>query len=356
MSRIRVLVVDDSAFMRQVITKMLERDAEIQVVGFATDGMDALQKLNALKPDVLTMDLEMPRMDGLTCLAKVMATDPHPVVIVSSWAVQGAEPTLRALELGAVDFVTKPSAEPTDKMWDLEYQLIRKVKAAAQVSVARLLPLKPAAPPVRARVEHALPRTFQAPQILAMGASTGGPRALQTILTSFPADFPIGIVIAQHMPKDFTRIFAQRLDSICQIQVKEAQTGDEVRPGVALVAPSGHQMEIHRNYDRLEVGIHDTPSIFRPSVDMMMESLVAATGSRTLAVLLTGMGSDGAKGMKLLRDLGAHTITEAEESCIVYGMPRAAVALGASEYSLPLQMIPNAILRLVQGTSSAAKD
>lgn len=351
MDRIRVMVVDDSAFMRQVITKMLEKDPEIQVVGFATDGMDALQKLDSLKPDVLTMDLEMPRMDGLTCLGKVMTTNPHPVVIVSSWAVQGAEPTLRALEIGAVDFVTKPSAEPTDKMWDLEYQLIRKVKAAAKVPVSRLLPLKSKAVSTPLRPESILQGTFQAPQIVAIGASTGGPRALQTILTSLPENFPVGLVIAQHMPKDFTRIFAQRLDSICQIRVKEAQTGDEIKPGLALVAPSGHQMEVRRQYEHLDVVIHDAPSIFKPSVDLMMESLVPATGSRTLAVLLTGMGSDGAKGLKALKDLGARTITEAEETCIVYGMPRAAVALGASEFSLPLPMISEAIQRLVFGPS-----
>lgn len=351
MNRIRVMVVDDSAFMRQVITKMLERDPEIEVVGFATDGMDALVKLDNYKPDVLTMDIEMPRMDGLTCLGKVMSTNPHPVVIVSSWAVQGAEPTLRALELGAVDFVTKPSAEPTDRMWDLEYQLVEKVKAAAKVPVSRLAPIKNPVIPAKLYRETPVQGTFQAPQILAIGASTGGPRALQTILTSLPSNFPVGIVIAQHMPKDFTKIFAQRLDSICQIQVKEAQTGDVIKPGLALVAPSGHQMIIRRRYEELITEIHDAPSIFKPCVDFMMESLVPATGSRTLAVLLTGMGSDGAKGLKALRDLGARTITEAEETCIVYGMPRAAVALGASEYSLPLPKITEAIISLVHGSS-----
>jgi two-component system chemotaxis response regulator CheB len=351
-SQIRVMVVDDSAFMRQVITKMLERDVEIQVVAFAVDGLDALNKLEVYKPDVVTLDMEMPRMDGLTCLERLMSTRPCPVVMVSSWAIQGAEQTLRALELGAVDFVTKPSAGPSDKMWDLEYQLVDKVKAAARVKVDRLsiLSARTEAPALN-EILSTPSFSPEIPQIVAIGASTGGPRALQSILTSLRRDFPVGIVIAQHMPKDFTRIFADRLNAICALYVKEAQPGDKVEPGVVLVAPSGRQMEIRRIHDRLMVEINDAVSIYRPSVDILFSSLTTATGSHTLAVLLTGMGGDGARGMKSLRDLGARTITESEETCIVYGMPRVANELGASEISLPLPKIPEAILKVVKGLS-----
>lgn len=348
-ANIKVMVVDDSAFMRQVISKMLEKDPDIQVVGIATDGLDALNKVEIFQPDIITLDIEMPKMDGLTCLAKLMETRPLPVVMVSSWAVEGGERTLKALELGAVDFVTKPSGEPSDDLWEIEAQLIEKVKAAAKAKIERLAePLPAVKPGTNVRFSRRPPLGL--PRLLAIGASTGGPRAIQSILTSLPSNLPVGIVIGQHMPKDFTKVFAGRLNSLCALQIREAQTGDEVKPGQVLIAPSGHQLAIQLVGSKFVAEVTDVSSIYKPSIDFLFQSLTTVTGGETVAVLLTGMGGDGARGLKALRDLGARTIVESEESCVVYGMPRVAWEMGAGEFSLPLDRIPAAILDLLRGS------
>ncbi|HHZ20005.1 MAG TPA: chemotaxis response regulator protein-glutamate methylesterase [Firmicutes bacterium] len=342
---IRVLVVDDSAFMRQIITKMLQADPRVQVIGTAMDGQDGLDKVKALNPDVVTLDLEMPRMNGLECLKFIMAEHPCPVVIVSSLAKEGAEQTLQALELGAVDFVTKPSSRPSDVLWDMETQLLNKVIAASK-AVVRGKTGQPVSPVKVGGFTRR--RGKNLPLILGIGASTGGPRAIQSVLAALPADFPVGVVIAQHMPKGFTNVFAQRLNANCLINVKEAQDGDLVKPGLALVAPSGYQTEVVVKGTEFMVAISEQEQIYRPSVDILFNSLAKSTGRQTVAVLLTGMGADGAKGLKALRDLGARTISEAEESCVVYGMPRVAKELGAAEFTLALPHIPGKIMELIQ--------
>jgi two-component system chemotaxis response regulator CheB len=350
------MIVDDSIFMRQVISRMLWKDPDIRVVGMAVDGLDALEKVKLLEPDVITMDIEMPRMDGLTCLKRIMAEFPRPVVIVSSWAVEGAEYTLKALELGAIDFITKPSAEPCEEMWNLESQLIEKVKAAATVKIDKLTKpsLTSAARPLSPFTTKSTADNL--PQIVAIGASTGGPRAIQSILTQLPGNLPVGVIVAQHMPKDFTKVFSSRLNSICELSVREAKSGDVITPGEVLVAPSGYQTMVKKENSKIVVEVLDIRSLYKPSVDFLFQSLAKVTGARTVAALLTGMGGDGARGLKALHDLGARTITEAEETCVVYGMPKVAWEMGAGEFSLPLPQIPAAILSLLQGVPEKAKE
>lgn len=342
---VRVLVIDDSAFMRQVITKMLEADPEIQVADTAVDGLDGFKKLEALNPDVVTLDLEMPKMNGLECLKLIMAEHPCPVVIVSSLAAEGAKQTLEALELGAVDFVTKPSTGPSDALWDMESQLLTKVKTASRIPMGVVEKQPTPAAPVR---EFSGKRGKQLPIILGIGASTGGPRALQAVLGALPSDFPAGVVVAQHMPKGFTRVLSQRLNATCPMQVKEAKSGDVVKPGLVLVAPSGFQTEVMEKEGELVIAVSEQDMIYRPSVDVLFNSLVQTTGRQSVAVILTGMGADGAKGMKALRDKGARTISEAEESCVVYGMPRVAREIGAAEFTLALNLIPEKIIQLME--------
>ena len=342
MPPIRVLVVDDSAFMRQVISRMLEADPDICVVGVARDGEDALIRLERLHPDVLTLDLEMPKMDGLSFLAKVLASRPLPVVVVSSWAAAGAEATLRALELGAVDFVTKPVASPSEAMWDIAGELVAKVKTAA---VAKI-PGSPR-PPSPAGLPAGAYGAASGARICCIAASTGGPRALQSIVTRLPAGFSPGVLLIQHMPPGFTRVFAQRLAELTPLTVKEAEDGEVVSPGKVLIAPSGLQTVVTGAGDRLRLRVGAEPiSIFRPSADVTFGSIADSCGARALGVVLTGMGQDGARGLLAMRNSGSTTVAEAAETCVVHGMPRAAVEIGAAEWVLPLWDIAEAVLAL----------
>lgn len=351
---IKVLVVDDSAFMRQTIKSILQADPEIEVVGVAVDGEDALKKVDFYKPQVITLDLRMPRMDGLDFLNKLMKTAPVPVVLVSSWAREGTEETLKALELGAVDFVTKPSTEPSEEIWQIGEELREKVKAAAQVRVEKIrdLPAKKIA-----TVSPTLERSHL--KILAMGASTGGPRAFHYILTHLSADFPLGILIAQHMPREFMSIFAARLNGLSQLRVKIAEEGDLIYPGTVLVAPGGLQTRLVKQEEpdgseSIRVHLTRGKHIYKPSIDEMFFSVAETYGDQAIGVLLTGMGADGARGLQRLREKGALTIAESPETCVIYGMPKAAVELDAVDYLLPLTEIPDKICLLISGQKCSA--
>lgn len=345
---IKVLVVDDSPLIRQVLCHMLEEDPEIVVAGTALNGKEALEKIAILKPDVVTLDIEMPIMNGLEALAKIMETSPLPVIMVSHLTVEGAEPTIKALELGAVDFVTKVSSEHIT-INKIQEELISKIKFAAtiQKSHFRSLILKKDIPAESIAI---LGKVKTGLELLAFGSSTGGPRALSQLFPLFPRDFPLGIVVAQHMPKEFTSIFANRLNEICNIEVTEAKTGDVIKPGRALISPAGFQTKVVRKNNILQVEVFDQPNlIYKPSVDLLFKSVALTCESKALSVLLTGMGTDGAAGMQELHKLGARTIAEAEESCIVFGMPKAAIDLGGAEFVEPLPNIFQRIIQIITG-------
>lgn len=344
MNRIRVLIIDDSALMRQVLMSLLSRDRAIEVVGTAPDPYLARDKIKALNPDVLTLDVEMPRMDGLTFLEKLMAARPMPVLMVSSLTEEGCETTLRALELGAVDFFTKPKIDLRESLEEQARLLIDKVKAAARAKVRG-----PAAGHAAGTANRALPRASAmiktTDTIIAVGASTGGTEAIREVLQVMPPDAP-PIIITQHMPEQFTRAFANRLNAMCQITVKEAESGDSVIKGQALIAPGGYHMTLVRSGARYHVTLNQDPPVHhhRPSVDVMFHSVARYAGANGVGVILTGMGADGALGMAAMKRAGAFTIAQDEASCVVFGMPKEAIKAGGVDKVLPLADIPGAVL------------
>ncbi len=346
MTRTRVLVVDDSAVVRQIFSRELARDPELEVVGSAPDPYVARDLIVQLKPDVLTLDLEMPRMDGNTFLRKLMHYYPLPVVVVSSLTPAGGELAMEALAAGAVDVLCKPGAAFT--VGDMTDQLIQKVKAAARVNM-KARAHRPATPPP-AQPAKALTRTTN--QILAIGASTGGTVALEGILRAMPPNAP-GIVITQHMPEMFTKYFADRLDQIAQLQVREAGDGDSVVPGVALIAPGNKHMLLKRSGARYYVSVRDGPrvNLHRPSVDVMFRSVAQAAGRNAVGVILTGMGGDGAQGLLEMKTAGARTLAQDEASCVVFGMPKVAIELGAADKVIALDAMPAEILRSVEASA-----
>jgi two-component system chemotaxis response regulator CheB len=339
----RVLVVDDSAVVRQIFARELAKDPELEVVGSAPDPYVARDLIVQRKPDVLTLDLEMPRMDGITFLRKLMHYHPMPVVVVSSLTPAGGELALEALSAGAVDVMCKPGAAFT--VGDMTGQLLDKVKAAAHVDVARHRRAAAAAPPPAAA--PALSRTTN--QVLAIGASTGGTVALEAILRSMPHGAP-GMVITQHMPEMFTRYFADRLNQLARIQVKEGAEGDSVVPGVALIAPGNKHMLLRRSGARYCVSVRDGPRVnrHRPSVDVMFRSVAQAAGRNAIGVILTGMGGDGAQGLLEMRQAGARTLAQDEASCVVFGMPKVAIELGAAEKVVGLEQMAGEILKAAE--------
>ena len=353
---IRVLVVDDSAFMRKMVSEIIARDPALCVAGQARDGADALVKLDALHPDVITLDVEMPVLDGYGTLAEIMQRRPTPVLMLSSLTQAGADATLRCLELGAVDVVGKPSGSISLDIDKIAAELIAKIKLAAgtKITVRPKHAARPAAalPPASSALPvAALPRAIRLPTgrgkiaVLAIGASTGGPRALQELIPALPADLGLPIVIVQHMPAGFTASLARRLEQSSPFTAKEAEEGDRLHPGQILVAPGGFHLQFdaagvaHLN---LEPPIHGV----RPAVDITFASLAHSYGSRLLAVLLTGMGRDGARSMKLVQDRGGLTLAEDETTCVVYGMPKAAAELGGVGSLLPLPALAPAIARV----------
>lgn len=338
---IRVIVVDDSAVVREVFSRELGRDPEIEVIGTAPDPYVARDMIVSLKPDVVTLDIEMPRMDGLTFLRKLMVHFPLPVIIVSSLTAKGGALALEALDIGAVDVMCKPGVSYA--VGDMSIELRDKVKAAARVNMGRPRPARPVPASPSAPVRLSLARTTH--KVVAIGASTGGTQALQALLTALPANAP-GIVIVQHMPEHFTRSFAERLNGLCDMEVREAVDGDSVVPGKALIAPGNFHMLLRRSGATYQVEVKSGPLVtrHRPSVDVLFRSVARYAGANAIGVILTGMGNDGAAGMKEMRDAGAFNIAQDEASCVVFGMPKEAIAGGGVATVLPLEAIPAKIL------------
>ena len=343
MAKIRVLVVDDSAVVRKVFSEELSREHDIEVVATAPDPYVARDKIVALKPDVVTLDIEMPRMDGITFLRKLMKYYPLPVIIVSSLTREGGSLALEAMEIGAVEVISKPGEAYS--VGDMSAQLAEKIRAAAQVDVTRRR--RTVTAPAAAAPKLSLTRTTN--QLIAIGASTGGTEALKDVLTQFPPNSP-GIMIVQHMPAKFTTSFAERLDSLCQIRVKEAEDGDAVVPGTALLAPGNFHMVMRRSGARYYVNVKTGPMVCyqRPAVDVLFNSVAAYGGANAIGVILTGMGKDGAQGMLKMKQAGARTIAQDEASCVVFGMPKEAIEVGAVDKVLPLKDIPAAVLKLLE--------
>ncbi|MCC6141022.1 MAG: chemotaxis response regulator protein-glutamate methylesterase [Nitrospira sp.] len=351
MAKIRVVIVDDSALMRQVLTQLLSKDPDIEIVGAAPDPYIAREKIKALNPDVITLDVEMPKMDGLTFLEKLMRGRPMPVVMVSSLTEAGCQTTLRALELGAVDFITKPKIDLREGMEDLADDLVAKVKAAASAKVRGTATgsngaSPSAAPKTVTHLPSAMIKTTDT--IIAIGSSTGGTEAVKDVLEVLPPNTP-PILITQHMPERFTKTWADRMNQLCRISVKEAQDGDSVLPGHALVAPGSYHMTLVRSGARYSVRIDQEPPVnrHRPSVDVLFDSVARYAGANAVGVILTGMGGDGAKGMLAMKQAGAYTIAQNEESCVVFGMPKEAIKLGGVDKILPLGDIASAVLTYV---------
>ncbi|MGQ9524031.1 MAG: protein-glutamate methylesterase/protein-glutamine glutaminase [Armatimonadota bacterium] len=338
---IRVLVVDDSALVRKVLSEELSKQPDIEVVGSAVDPYVAREKIVELKPDVLTLDLEMPRMDGLSFLAKLMRYHPLPVVVVSSMAPAGSENAIRALELGAVDIVPKPGSAFT--VPDVSRTLARAIRAAAHANVKRrTADVSGDGRPAPVGSSFRMATTHK---VVAIGASTGGTKAIEVVLSGLPGDAP-GTVIVQHMPEGFTAAFARRLNDVCTMDVREARDEDPVVPGVALVAPGNRHLVLKRSGARYYVQVKDGPAVHfqRPSVDVLFHSVATAAGRNAVGVLLTGMGADGAKGLQAMRENGARTLAQDEATCVVYGMPKEAVRIGAAEKVVPLPLMAHAIM------------
>jgi two-component system, chemotaxis family, protein-glutamate methylesterase/glutaminase len=343
--RIRVLVVDNSALMRQLLVHIFMADPDIQVVGTAGNALEAREKIKALHPDVLTLEIEMPGMDGLTFLEKLMRGHPMPVVMVSSLTEEGAEATLRALELGAVDYITKPRLDVSTGIIEHADKIVARVKAAGQATVhAHGVSSAPAMEKTPGNYRFSATN-----KVVAIGSSTGGTEALRDLLAPLPANFP-GIVIAQHMPPAFTGPFANRLDRLSQMQVKEAEDGDLILPGRALLAPGGYQMEVETRGSGYAVRVYRGERVNRhiPSVDVLFSSCSKHLGRNAVGVILTGMGADGAKGMLEMKQAKGFTIAQDEASCVVFGMPREAIRLGGVDRVLPLDRIGNALLQALR--------
>ncbi len=352
MTGIKVMVVDDSAVVRQVVTNLLERDPGLQVVAAVADPILAMARMQQQWPDVIVLDIEMPRMDGITFLKKIMAERPTPVVICSTLAEAGAETSMAALAAGAVSIITKPKLGLKQFLEDASDDLVTAVKAAARANLKVLhAPAKHTADVILSSTPDkaaAMIRTTD--RVVALGTSTGGTQALEVVLTALPKVTP-GIVIVQHMPEKFTAAFAQRLNGLCQIEVKEAENNDRVINSRALIAPGGKHMLLKRNGAQYHVEVVDGPLVnrHRPSVDVLFRSVAKCAGANALGVIMTGMGDDGAAGLLEMRNAGARTVAQDEASCVVYGMPKEAVKRGAAEKSIPLGAIAREIMAQSSG-------
>lgn len=355
-AQIKIMVVDDSAVVRQVLTEVLNRDPGMEVIAVAPDPIFAMEKMKKQWPDVIVLDVEMPRMDGITFLRKLMAERPTPVVICSSITEKGSETAVQALSAGAVGIVPKPGiGNRRAAMEDAASDLVNAVRAAANANVRKLVPGAIPAPGVAPKLsaDAILPPSSQAmaqttERLIAIGTSTGGTQALEAVLTALPRVSP-GIVIVQHMPEKFTASFAARLNGLCQIEVREARNNDRVVPGLALIAPGGRHMLLKRNGAQYHVEVVDGPVVnrHRPSVDVLFRSVARYAGKNAVGIIMTGMGDDGARGLREMHDAGAPTVAQDEATCVVYGMPKEAVKLGGVDRSMPLQNIPSEIMKYV---------
>ncbi|WP_415034973.1 protein-glutamate methylesterase/protein-glutamine glutaminase [Azonexus sp.] len=353
MKKIKVIVVDDSAVVRQVNRETLEKAPDIEVIAACADPLYALDKMQREWPDVIVTDIEMPRMDGITFLKKIMAERPTPTVICSSLAEKGAATTMEALAAGALSIITKPKMGVKQFLQDSGEDIVSAVRAAARANVRRIqtaaapgAALRPklstdaVLPPASGTAMHST-----TDKVIALGTSTGGTQALEAVLTRLPATCS-GIVIVQHMPEKFTALFAERLNGLCALEVREAKEGDRVMPGRALIAPGGRHMVLKRSGAQYYVSVIDGPLVNRhkPSVDVLFRSVAQVAGRNALGVIMTGMGDDGARGLKEMRTAGAATVAEDESTCVVFGMPKVAIEMGAAEKVLPLSRIPEEII------------
>jgi two-component system chemotaxis response regulator CheB len=345
MKKVRVLVVDDSALMRKLIPQMLEADPSIEVVGTAMDGNFCLKKIEELRPNVITLDLQMPGMNGIDTLKEIMRRNPLPVIVVSSHSTEGASVTFKALGLGAFDFVTKPQ-DATAHMAETAKELIAKIKAAADCKVVRPGTFRAATAPVeKISAAKAAPPPSK---LVAIGISTGGPQALEFLLAQLPPDFPGAIVVVQHMPEGFTEMFARRLDELCSLRVKEAQSGDTLQAGRVLICPGSRHMKVKRLTMGDIVVLNDDTRVngHRPSVDVLFNSAAEEFGSQAVAVIMTGMGDDGAEGLGAVKKAGGMTIAQSEESCVVFGMPKAAIERGYATRVVALDVLSSTLQAL----------
>jgi two-component system chemotaxis response regulator CheB len=360
MKTINVMVVDDSAVVRKVVGAILESAPDIHLLHAVSDPLLAIERMKQQWPDVIVLDVEMPRMDGITFLKRIMAERPTPVVICSTLTEKGAETTMAAMAAGAMSIITKPKLGLKDFLNESADELVAAVRAASHVNVRRLAVRRPSSPaaasaPVSAKLsaDAVLPPAAETrvplhttERVVAIGTSTGGTLALEEVLTALPRVTP-GIVIVQHMPEKFTAAFAERLNKLCQVEVKEARHGDRVHPGRALIAPGGRHMLLRRDGANYHVDVIDGPLVnrHRPSVDVLFRSVAKQAGANALGIIMTGMGDDGASGLLEMRKAGARTVAQDEESCVVYGMPKEAVKRGGVEKSVPLQAINREILQ-----------
>jgi two-component system chemotaxis response regulator CheB len=364
--KIKVLVIDDSALVRQILIEIMKSARDIEVVGTAADPFVAREKIKELNPDVLTLDVEMPRMDGLTFLANLMRLRPMPVVMISSLTERGAETTLRALELGAIDFVSKPKVDVAGTLADFGEEILTKIRAAAVARVAARSSFVPPTVVPKNSADAILPaasarRVFRTTdRVIAIGASTGGTEAIRAVLTGLPADCP-AIVIAQHIPAAFSAPFTERMDSVAAMSVCEPIDGQQIKPGHVYIAPGGRHLLVERDGARYICRVKEGPPVNRhcPSVDVLFRSVAQNVGPNAVGVILTGMGDDGARGLKEMRDAGSPTIAQDEFTSVVWGMPGAAVRIGAAMEVLPLDQIAGAAMRLadagVEDTGAAMR-
>jgi len=345
---IKVLVVDDSAFMRKALSSMLEKDPGIKVVATARDGEEGLELIRRYNPDVVTLDIEMPRMDGITALRHIMMESPRPVLMVSSLTTEGGEATLKALDLGAVDYIPKQLSKISLDIVKIERELLSKVRAIAGRKIRPTARPRPSAakaePPLRPKIVR--PSGAVRRDVVGIGVSTGGPPAVQKVLSKLPENFPAGIMIAQHMPKAFTGPFAKRLDGVCNITVKEAEDGDQLKPGLALVAPGGSHLVLHHRVSRLDVRVTPEPreALYKPSANVLISSVADAVGRRGLGVILTGMGNDGMEGVKTLKQKGGRALAQSDATCVVYGMPKAVVDAGLADEVVDIDDMAEALI------------
>jgi len=354
MTKTRVIVVDDSALVRSLLTEIINRQSDMVCVGAAADPLVAREMIRELNPDVITLDVEMPRMDGLDFLSRLMRLRPMPVVMVSTLTERGAEVTMKALELGAVDFVAKPKIGIADGLRLLAEDITDKVRIASKATIRKHAPA-PAAQGGTAPARSAVPSSvgrLSTEKIIFIGASTGGTEATKEVLMNLPPDCP-AVVITQHMPPGFTRSYAARLDGLCRISVKEAQDGERILPGHAYIAPGGLHLSVERSGANYIARVHDGEPVnrHRPSVEVLFKSAARVVGPNALGIMLTGMGADGAKAMKELRDAGSYNYVQDEATCVVFGMPREAINAGAAHEVLPLQQIAPKLIERLRSTA-----
>jgi len=344
---IRVLVVDDSAFVRKVLTNILSKSPFIEVVGTARDGLEALEKVEELKPDVITLDLIMPNMDGIAFLKELMKKRPTPVVIVSI-ASESGELAIEALSLGAVDIIQKPTALASEKIYEISEDLIQKVKNASKVSLEKIKKITKSHVPVIELKKEILKTKVD---IVVIGLSTGGPQALRYMLPKFPKNFPVPIAVVIHMPLGYTEIFAQKLNEICQLEVKEAKDGDLVERGKIYIAQAGKHMTFEKRNNKVYIKLDLKPfdTLHKPSVDVLFQSAGEVFGERVLGVVMTGMGNDGLKGAEYIKSKGGFIFSESEETCVIYGMPRCVEEAGLSDKVVPLFDMAEEIINFVGG-------